>query len=131
MSEPRLGTRSLDMAGLGDAVRDEACVRAPLPVVRRDEESEHVVDARELRRWDDPDRRAVAAPTPIFWSLADPRTHRIENDVSAALEEMRVFDDRLCVVPSLKDMPRAVVSRVVALRVGPVEVAHAGTSCRL
>jgi len=80
---------------LGRAGVDERAVQGPRGRGAAAERVEHRVDAEKARPRFGSERRAVAAPAVLAGVVADARPDRIEDDVTASLEKVRVGLDEL------------------------------------
>src|SRR5205823_2758669 len=68
--------------------------------------------------------RAVAAPAPLRWVVAEPRANRVEDDIPAGLAEMVVADDLRAPESLPKEVVFALVSQVRPPREAAVQFAH-------
>src|SRR5439155_1829838 len=87
--------------------------------------SQQPISGQERFGWREPGGRAIAAPGPLGWVVAELRANGIQGDVAAQLEEIALPFHQDRAVASLEDVSAAVVSIVEALRVPTVQLTHA------
>lgn len=74
--------------------------------------------------------RSVAAPHPAFGSVDESRTCRVEHDIDAHLQEIRIRVDRGGCVRAGEQMTEPIVTSIELVRMTTEKPLHPGTQCR-